>query len=241
MSAVHKTRLAGSTSASKVAARLADALKADIIGGRREAGETLPSERDLAVQYSVNRSSVREALLRLEAWGLVEIRHGGGTRVRDFLVSAGFEVLPHLLQLGAAVVPGIMGDLHDIRGMILGWCAASAARLADPASVDRLARLARQMRRAGARPAELQELDYAFFEQLVGISGNRVLIVFANAVREVYMRERQSFLPIYRKGVFDARLHERAVCAIRAREPEVAAAAMRAHAATALCTCGPSA
>ena len=80
----------------KLAEQLASSIRSAIIQGTYGPGDTLPSERDLAGQFEVNRSSVREAILRLEAWGLVEVKQGGGTRVRDFLTSAGLQVLPFL-------------------------------------------------------------------------------------------------------------------------------------------------
>lgn len=102
----------------KVAEQIADALRAAIVGGELKVGAPLPSERELAERYDVNRSSVREALLRLEAWGLVEIRQGGATRVRDFLVSAGMGLLPHLVEVGQ-LDPTILGDLHDLPEVML--------------------------------------------------------------------------------------------------------------------------
>ena len=216
-----------------VADRLARRLRDAIVGGRLRPGDELPSERELAVQYDVNRSSVREAMTRLEAWGLVQIRHGGATRVADFLLGAGLELLPHLVAVGGRVDPSILVDVHEIRGMLLGWCAEKAARLADPASVARLDALARQLTEArGARA--LQELDYEFFQALVAISGNRVLSLFSNVLREVYFGAREHFLPIYAKGVFDPAHHRRAVDAIRAHDAQKAGDAMRAHAQTAV-------
>lgn len=44
-------------------------------------GSKLPSERDLAQQFAVGRSSVREALTALEGMGLIEVRHGSGAWV----------------------------------------------------------------------------------------------------------------------------------------------------------------
>src|SRR5438046_248644 len=101
-----------------VAERIADTLKTAIVKGRLKPGEALPSERDLAEKYSVNRSSIREAVKRLQAWGLVQVRHGGATRVRDFLMNAGVDVLPMLVEVGK-VEPGILRDLHEIRSILL--------------------------------------------------------------------------------------------------------------------------
>lgn len=222
----------------KLAVEIADSLREEIVAGRLIPGESLPSERDLAERWEVNRSSVREALLRLEAWGLVEIRHGGATRVRDFLVSAGLQVLPYLVELGGRVDRTLLADLHDMRGMLLGWCAERAAEVADPASVRRLLDLARKLADSKKKPADLQALDWEFFEELVRIGGNRVLGLFSNVVREVYARARDEFLPLYQRGVFDPGLHLAAVEAIRRRDPAAAGAAMRAHARNAWTTEG---
>lgn len=92
------------------------------------------------------------------------------------------------------------------------------------------------MAEPATKPRELQELDYDFFEELVSISGNRLLGLLSNVVRDIYLRGRDRFSGMYAREVFDARHHQRAVQAIRARDPRAAAEAMRAHAATALAT-----
>ena len=217
-----------------VADSIAESLRDAIVGGRFPRGDKLPSERELATQYEVNRSSVREALLRLEAWGLVETRHGGGTRVRDFLVSAGLQVLPYLVQPGGKVDHVLLSDIHDVRGMFLGWCAERAALTADAADVERLEAVVLALADPKTKPAQLQQLDYDFFEELVRITGNRVLLLISNVVREVYMQQRERFAPMYAKSVFDVAHHRRAVDAIRQRDAAAAAAAMRAHASSAM-------
>ncbi|WJY15169.1 FadR/GntR family transcriptional regulator [Pectobacteriaceae bacterium CE90] len=54
-----------------------------IKNGQFGAGELLPSERELARQLGVSRSSIREALIALEITGWVEIRTGNGVYVSD--------------------------------------------------------------------------------------------------------------------------------------------------------------
>ncbi len=192
----------------KVAERIASSLRRAIVEGRLKPGDALPSERELAGTYEANRSSVREAMKRLEAWGLVNIRHGGATRVADFFLSAGTDLVPYLFEVAAK---------------------------ADPASLARLEELARRLEQE-TRPAALQELDYDFFQALVAVSGNRILALVANLVREIYSRGKERFAAMYEPGVFDAGHHRRAAEAIRRRDAKAAGDAMRAHAATALAT-----
>jgi DNA-binding FadR family transcriptional regulator len=64
---------------------LADRVAADIteliLSGSTQAGTALPTEPDLAEQYGVSRSVIRDAAKLLSARGLVEIRHGKGVFV----------------------------------------------------------------------------------------------------------------------------------------------------------------
>ena len=217
-----------------LAERIARTLRASIVKGRLQPGEALPSERVLAEKYDVNRSSIREAMKRLEAWGLVTIRHGGATRVTEALLDSGLSLVPELLEAGGELGLTILHDLHELRGLLLGWSAEQAALKADAASVARLEQLVRSLTEPRLKPAALQALDYDFFEQLVLISGNQLLLLFSKIVRDIYFRAPERFLPLYRAGVFDAEHHRRAVAAIRAKDQRAAGEAMRAHAASAM-------
>lgn len=217
-----------------VAEKIATTLRAAILKGRMQPGDALPSERELAEKYDVNRSSVREAMKRLEAWGLVKIRQGGATRVADLLLDTGLGLVPSLVEAGGELGQAIMRDLHEVRGLLLGWGAEQAARKADAASMARLDELVRQLADPKAKPAQLQQLDYDFFHELMLISGNQLLTLLSRVVRDVYFQSAERYLPLYRPDVFDPRHHRRAVVAIRAREAQAASDAMRAHAATGL-------
>lgn len=60
---------------------ITEALRDDLAAGRWLPGNRLPSEAELALRFGVNRHTVREALLRLSADGLVQSRRGAGTFV----------------------------------------------------------------------------------------------------------------------------------------------------------------
>ena len=91
---------------------------ADVLSGEMRPGEPLPSERRLAEVLGVSRPAVREALKRVAAAGLVEVRQGDATTVRDFRRHAGLDLLPRLLlrdgQLDVAVARSILeARLHN--------------------------------------------------------------------------------------------------------------------------------
>lgn len=212
----------------KVAEQVARTIREAIVGGRFRPGENLPSERDLADQFAVNRSTVREALQRLDAWGLVEMRHGGGTLVRDFLVETGLQLLPFLLAPGGVPDPDMVGDLLDMRVMWLDWTARRAAVRRDDAGLARLRDALAALERAGTPEAQ-QAADWAFFEALVDLTGNRVLALMANAIRQVYLENRTMFVALYAVGVVDLTDHRAAVEAIAQGDAAAAGAAMARH------------
>jgi DNA-binding FadR family transcriptional regulator len=97
----------------------------EILTGRLAPGEPIPSERELALAFEVNRHAVREALKRVQQAGLVRISHGGKTRVLDWRTSAGLDALTGLAVAGVIPARQIVGDVAVMRRSI----GADAARL----------------------------------------------------------------------------------------------------------------
>jgi GntR family transcriptional repressor for pyruvate dehydrogenase complex len=229
----------------RVAEELASSLQELIVEGRIGAGDALPSERELAAKFEVNRSSVREALHRLEAVGLIEMKHGGATRVRDVLVSAGLHLLPFLVARGGRLDPAWLRDLLEVRVMFLSWCGEQAARRASADDVERFEAIAARVAEEHARERRasahhLMALDWDFFSALVATTNNRVMALLTNVVREVHTRDPARFKALYEGDAFDPRHLTRAVEAVRKRDAPAAAAAMRAHGESALAALFPS-
>jgi GntR family transcriptional regulator len=64
-------------------AQIADALRSEIIGGSYQAGDQLPSERELRDRFKVSGNTIRAALVQLRAEGLVMSHQGRGVFVRE--------------------------------------------------------------------------------------------------------------------------------------------------------------
>ena len=127
----------------------------EILSGRVAVDEALPSERELALAFAVNRHAVREALKRLQQARLVRISHGGKTRVQDWRQTAGLDVLSTLAATGAVPALQIARDIMVMRRSV----AADAARLrARNASDDELAAIAAA---AAAYPAQRTDESFA--------------------------------------------------------------------------------
>ena len=73
----------------KLSDRIVEQLEHMLLEGTFAPGQKLPTERELAEQFDVSRPSLREALQKMEAKGLVSRKQGGGTYVCDNLVGDG--------------------------------------------------------------------------------------------------------------------------------------------------------
>ena len=202
-------------------------LAADVLAGRYAPGERLPTQRALAASLGVNMASVREGIKRLEQLKLVDVRQGDAMRVRDWRVHGGLDVLVHALGGGAALDDEVMRSVMEARGLLLADAARLAAARRDDEQAELLTRLAGEVAAAGGDEAA-QGADFAFFATLIAASGNLVLLLVANSIRDLYF----SRLPAFRALVRDRRelqgLYEAAAAAIDARDPDAAAGAVAA-------------
>jgi len=217
---------------SRVGDQVCDAVRSAIVAGRYRPGDRLPSERELAEQFGVNRSSIREALHRLEAWGLVEIRHGGGAIVQDLLAGTGLHVLPWLLAPDGEIDSAMLADVLSLRVGLLGFAGEQAALRGEENDLAQLAGAVERIEASGTRE-DIQRADYAFFEALVAATHNRALMLVVAAITPVYEQNREAFVALY-PDQMDTMLHRACVAAIERRDADGASEAMRAYALTGL-------
>ncbi len=123
-----------------------DALVESIVAEKFAPGESLPSEAEMCDVYGVSRSSVREALRVLSEKGLIEVRHGLGTRVNpperwDFMDP----LVLSARRKNGAMAP-IFNDLHEARRILESEVAALAAQRAGNEDRERLQAALDEMR-----------------------------------------------------------------------------------------------
>lgn len=92
-------------------------LESLILDGILSPGQQLPPERELAKQFDVSRPSVREAIQRLEAKGLLTRRQGGGTFVNENLSSNLSDPLLNLLSSRADTQRDLLETRHALEGI----------------------------------------------------------------------------------------------------------------------------
>ena len=165
-----------------MADEIVEQLRSLILTGQYRPGAKLPPERELARTLGVNRASLREALKRLEHMGLVRIRQGDGTRVENFMETAGIELVRYLVPFAQSAYPEIIRDALEFRRLVAREVARLAAARREPADLERLHDVAQ--RAAVATGDTLFQLDFDFYIALTAASRNRVIGLLVNTVRE---------------------------------------------------------
>lgn len=143
----------------------------EILSGRLAPGQSMPSERELALAFQVNRHAIREALKRVRQAGLIQISHGGKTLVLNWRENAGLEVLSALVAAGAVPPREVMRDVAVMRRSTGADAARLCALNASDEHLDRVATAARAYPVNGTG-AEIGDADHAFWIAVIEGSGN---------------------------------------------------------------------
>lgn len=208
------------TLSAQVAQRIRDAIE----GGAYGAGERLPSERELCVQFGVSRTALREAQRELERTGYVEVRHGSGSFVRSRLHAQRRALAD---WLGNHDNP--IANLLEMRSLLEPGVAELAARRADAAGVAALQACVDAMTEPGAGIDDAIAADERFHGVLAELTGNPLVAQLIGYTLTAMGGERNVTLSTP-EGVRAAALgHQRVVDAIRAADPAAAARAMQLH------------
>lgn len=169
--------------ADKVSEVVARAIVQDIVTRGLQPGATLPSEAIMLARFQVGRASLREALRILEVHGLITIKPGpGGGPIVARPTSQNFGRIATLFfQLDGAT----FRELVEARGVLEPVMARIAAERQTPETVAAL--------RANVEEGKKQEvqernakLGTDFHRLMAGASGNRVLDLMSQAIRNIY-------------------------------------------------------
>ena len=204
-----------------------------ILSGALEPGTPLPTEQELAQQFGVNRSTVREAIRQVEQEGLVERREGRRL----------FVALPGLIDFAPRAIRSLVlqqATFHELWQVavvlepLATRLAAQAARDEDLAALDsNLARMEALLPGASAGAAQnaaLIELDVEFHAMVARASRNRALMLAREPVSLLYnttLAQMQAQLPQMHARNLAA--HRHIVQALHARAADDAERWMRKH------------
>lgn len=158
-------------------------LEQAIAAGRYTPARRLPAERALAVQFGVSRATVREAIGRLAARGLLQRRPGDGTYVLPESDRRMAEVWLDMVQRH----PALQGDLIEFRAMLESRAAELAAVRRDADDCLRLqaAHAAVDAAYAGSDRDEQIRSDVAFHRAIAAATHNPVFSYLTSSLLKV--------------------------------------------------------
>ncbi len=148
--------------------------------GEWSVGSQIPSERSLMEEYKVSRISVREALSRMRAFGLMRIEHGKKTVVEKMDVRILGKIFPVLLAM-----EGEQNFLHflQLRITLETQAAFSAAMNRGPEDVEALQKLLKGMHAVeNGMSEEAVEQDYAFHIEIARACKNPLFPMLLEAL-----------------------------------------------------------
>jgi DNA-binding FadR family transcriptional regulator len=161
---------------------VAEQLRDAILDGRYAPGRKLPPERELAEEFRVNRTSVREAIKVLEGLGLVTVRQGDGARVQP-LVDASFDVLAPMIFHGGRVDAALLAETAEVMTPLFLEMGRLAIERRRPEHLPAL----RALRDRVADESLPREARYAALRDLLvllsDMTGNRVWQMLARRAR----------------------------------------------------------
>ena len=208
--------------------RLSDRVADDIltmimIEKRFLAGDKLPSETELSGELEVSRTTLREAFRILAANGVVEIRRGLGTFVReDFEIERG-----GVLSLSDAKTD--IRDLYEMRLIVEPEAAYYAAVRAGDQEIEHILRLGRQIEEEIAGGKDRTETERNFHKAIAKAAHNEFMtkllpVIYQAIDKGVQLSGKKG------KAVADTVQDHRAIMEfLRMRNGEGARSAMKIH------------
>jgi GntR family transcriptional repressor for pyruvate dehydrogenase complex len=205
--------------------RLARQIRGTIQSGNYQRGDRLPPIVEMARRFEVGQPSIREALKKLEAMGVVQIRHGSGvfvTRSEEVLVLASPDY-------AGTVTKKLLLDLIRARTPIEILSVADCVRNATPEQVQDLERILADAGQHLADDDRLNSVNMAFHGKIAEASGNSVTAQLLAVLHDLFTDEQRLILNIFGSREEDHRGHLEILDAIERRDEALAVERMRAH------------
>jgi len=160
-----------------------------IIKGELHPGDRLPPERELAHQFGVSRTVVREAVRSLVAKGLLEVRPGSGTLVRSPSADAVAQSLMMFLRAGRPEFD--CEKVMEIRRVLEVANAGFAAQRRTSEDLAEMEHILRDASTLSYDRYRFAELDVAFHAAVARATHNELLSLLLDSVADILLTWRQ--------------------------------------------------
>ncbi|MEC1377031.1 MULTISPECIES: FadR/GntR family transcriptional regulator [Heyndrickxia] len=168
----------------KIYEQVADELVEMIREGNLKPGEKLDSVQQLAENFSVGRSAIREALTSLRAMGLIELRQGEGTYVKKFEPNdISYSIVQALLMNKEDII-----HLLEVRKILETGIVVAAAEKHNEEDLDKMKIALKEMKKATVNEELGEQADLAFHLAIVNATHNPLLINLMSHVSELMVQ-----------------------------------------------------
>ncbi len=212
----------------KVFERVAEQIEKRILDGELRKGDRLPTERELAEQFQVSRTAVREAMKSLAQKGLINMRPGRGTIVIDGAREAMQNSISLMMKLKLGEVGG-SDNLVEFRVILETEIAALAAARATEKEISAMHEAIRIMDESLNDADAFISADNEFHEALAQATQNALILILINSIVHLLSEQRKQIFET-EGGPQRGQIHHRRILeSVTRRDPEAARAAMRSH------------
>lgn len=210
---------------SRLYEQIVQQIEASIREGRLKPGDQLPAERELAQQFGVSRTAVREAVKSLNEKGLVEAYSGRGT----FVTSGKSPSMRHTLE--SFIRSGGASWVHvaELREVLEPEMTARAATRIDEQQLVMMREAVAVMERSMVQPEAYIEADLDFHLALAEAADNPLILALLDEIVGLLREQRIGIFNVNggpQRGQFH---HKQILAAIERRDAQAASEAMKAH------------
>lgn len=204
-----------------------DQIRQQLARGELRPGDRLPNEKDLAEQFDISRSGVREALRSLEAAGLVEARTGinGGFYIHNGNASGLTQTVQDMVSLGQLPIASVTEARIELMGVAIRLACARATEeelAAIEADIDHHTELFSTSHGSRNTKSVIE-----FYRLIARATHNEVIVMMVDALSEIIRILLARVDPQPRKDLMQVR--RKVLALMRARDPQGAVDAMSIH------------
>lgn len=208
-----------------VSEQVADSIKKKIHDGVFTAGQRIPGERDMALELSVSRNTVREAYKILEAYGYLTAKHGTGV----FVASPEQQI--QKMAEAFFVSTDQIKDFFAVRKVLEESTVKWAIENSDTDDFNELEEIVKEANEAAKKNDHdrLSDLDHKFHLTITNYSKNMVLIRIMYYLIDLLSESRTKSVQIPGRAIQSVKEHSKILEAIKKKDVTQAQKNMREH------------
>ena len=210
---------------SRLYEQIVQQVEESIHSGVLKPGDQLPPERELAEQFGVSRTAVREAVKALHEKGLVEAFPGRGTFITD---GTSYTIRQSLDRIARKANEGF-AHLAEVRAMLEPEIAALATSRVEEADLQALRQQVAIMDEAKSDPDAYIEADLDFHLTLAEAAGNPIILSLIDSIVGLLREQRMGIFHVAGGPDRGQYHHKRILDAVEHHDPIGAREAMKAH------------